>query len=413
LLFRAKKVDITPQIPCVLGGFSRRMTPQSDISQPIEANIIILEQNEQKTVILSLDVLFVTDELKKVLMLVAKQYGITNEKDFLLAASHTHFAPSLETKRPLLGTGTTAYYDWLVAQLLTLIKDCFNQAPQEVTLLNGVSKADHAVNRRVKIFFPREFKTQMCMLPNVEGAKDESLYSLVFFNKQKEPLAILWSYACHPVSFPNIFSICADYIGYCRDQLRFDYSNSKLPVVFLQGFCGDTRPKPPTKKLGLYSKLRLLFRLTIEEDLWSFKESEYKDWVSSLANTLSENVKSAKHNEDVSILENTIKTEPLKKFGIHSEATLHFHIQTIALGKILIIAFSGEVVAEYTRIVKSLFPNKLVIPVGYINTVFGYLPTQKILQEGGYEATDSFTTFALTGAYEGNPEEVLKTMIMT
>ena len=78
-------------------------------------------------------------------------------------------------------------------------------------------------------------------------------------------------------------------------------------------------------------------------------------------------------------------------------------MQYIDLGSVIIVALSAEVVAEYTQFFKDKFPNKTVIPVGYINTPFGYLPTQKILREGGYEAIDHFDSFSIIGNFNKDP----------
>src|SRR5205823_10023283 len=50
-----------------------------------------------------------------------------------------------------------------------------------------------------------------------------------------------------------------------------------------------------------------------------------------------------------------------------------------------LVGLSGEVVVDYvTLLEKSLGPNQLWI-AGYCNDVFGYLPSARVLGEGGYE----------------------------
>ena len=50
-----------------------------------------------------------------------------------------------------------------------------------------------------------------------------------------------------------------------------------------------------------------------------------------------------------------------------------------------LVGLSGEVVVDYvTALERALGPNQLWI-AGYCNDVFGYLPSARVLGEGGYE----------------------------
>ena len=54
-------------------------------------------------------------------------------------------------------------------------------------------------------------------------------------------------------------------------------------------------------------------------------------------------------------------------------------------GDLTLVGLSGEVVVDYVPpLEKALGPNQLWI-AGYCNDVFGYLPSARVLAEGGYE----------------------------
>jgi hypothetical protein len=54
-------------------------------------------------------------------------------------------------------------------------------------------------------------------------------------------------------------------------------------------------------------------------------------------------------------------------------------------GDLTLVALSGEVVVDYVALLeKALGPLKLW-PAAYCNDVFGYLPSARVLAEGGYE----------------------------
>ena len=60
-----------------------------------------------------------------------------------------------------------------------------------------------------------------------------------------------------------------------------------------------------------------------------------------------------------------------------------------------LVAFSGETVVDYVRLTQeALGPLRLWIS-GYSNDVFGYLPTSRILREGGYETRGLYVEYGL------------------
>jgi hypothetical protein len=70
-----------------------------------------------------------------------------------------------------------------------------------------------------------------------------------------------------------------------------------------------------------------------------------------------------------------------------------------------LVGLSGEVVVDYvTRLEKALGPNNLWI-AGYCNDVFGYLPSARVLGEGGYETRGLYAGAA--GFFDPAAEDTL------
>src|SRR5438552_6619193 len=70
-----------------------------------------------------------------------------------------------------------------------------------------------------------------------------------------------------------------------------------------------------------------------------------------------------------------------------------------------LVGLSGEVVVDYvTLLEKALGPNQLWV-AGYCNDVFGYLPSARVLAEGGYETRGLYTGGA--GFFDPQAEQVL------
>jgi hypothetical protein len=67
------------------------------------------------------------------------------------------------------------------------------------------------------------------------------------------------------------------------------------------------------------------------------------------------------------------------------------------------VGLAGEVVVDYSLRLKaelggaaSAGATPAVWVAGYCNEVFGYVPSQRVLQEGGYEARDSILYYDIT-----------------
>jgi len=60
------------------------------------------------------------------------------------------------------------------------------------------------------------------------------------------------------------------------------------------------------------------------------------------------------------------------------------------------VGLAGEVVVDYSLRLKKELAGTPVWVAGYCNEVFGYVPSQRVLQEGGYEARDSILYYDIT-----------------
>jgi hypothetical protein len=70
---------------------------------------------------------------------------------------------------------------------------------------------------------------------------------------------------------------------------------------------------------------------------------------------------------------------------------------------LMMVGLAGEVVVDYSLRLKSELARPAsagqgpaVWVAGYCNEVFGYVPSQRVLQEGGYEARDSILYYDIT-----------------
>jgi hypothetical protein len=87
-------------------------------------------------------------------------------------------------------------------------------------------------------------------------------------------------------------------------------------------------------------------------------------------------------------------------------------VQVLRFGdELLLIALGGEPVADYAVNCKAEFAGPLVWLAGYSNDMFGYLPTRRVLREGGYEGGRALLWSALPAPFtEAAEEQVMQTV---
>jgi neutral ceramidase len=66
-------------------------------------------------------------------------------------------------------------------------------------------------------------------------------------------------------------------------------------------------------------------------------------------------------------------------------------VQGVQLGQGLrLVGLEGEVVAELGLLMQSVYGGGITVPLGYCNGTQAYLPTSRMLEEGGYEAESAW-----------------------
>jgi len=82
--------------------------------------------------------------------------------------------------------------------------------------------------------------------------------------------------------------------------------------------------------------------------------------------------------------------------------------QRVSLGPDLhIAAISAEPVAGQIGELRAIAPG-ILVPVGYIDSVFGYLPTVAMLGDRGYEDQNFMPAFGLEGTFRPNIDQVVE-----
>jgi hypothetical protein len=392
----AGTADITPETAVPLAGSEIRAGVFQGVADRLEANALVLRQDGPPIVFVSVDLLFVGQELRAGVL--GRLGAGVPEESLFFAASHTHFAPATDDRRPRLGRMDPHYLDQVCDRVTGLVSRLLGEPPVPVTIEYAQGQANHAVNRRLRAPWHLSRRGPrvgaVVGAPNPSGPRDESIHLLRVSRPDDGPLAVIWSYACHPVGFPRPLEVTAEFPGRVRRRLRDDL-RPDLPVLFWQGFAGDIRPPELNLSTSLPSRAR---RLLLGPRFGRFSGDEWESWAASLAARVA-SIASVPSRRPVSgPIRARRVTRPLDGFvlGTSDERQVAFH--RVMLGRDLaVVGVAAEVVTEYGALVNSTFDGSVNIPVGYIDEVYGYLPTARMLREGGYEASWFLRPFALEG----------------
>jgi hypothetical protein len=414
----ASTVDITPTHPVLTGGYLDR-PPLSEVAEKLEANLVVLrgDSGSEPMVIISLDLLYPGRILRSALESALPEL---RPDQIFLAATHTHQAPMTDDTKVLLGAPDDKYMDTLV---LGLSRELRRLLHSEETQIGELSTADlsakHSINRRFRsrVTLARRSPSHWwgppvrlvfnsyLMAPNPHGVTDELITVLVSRSPAGCAQFVIWNYACHPVGFPDKSKVAADYPHDVRDIVRTTLGVADLPVLFLQGFSGNTRPSASVSKTsGLSSwTRRMMFGPRFTTMTWN----AYTTWAKELGELVADGCANSRPLDRVVVSSRRSLIPASSVVAGASEPSISFH--SIRFGPAFtVVGASAELVAEFSQKIRAMAGSEQVMCVGCLDHPFGYAPTRRIRAEGGYEGGGYCPMFNLGPLADDVEEEMLQ-----
>lgn len=402
-------INITPDFPVYLSGFENRTIKSENVDLELEINLCIFSFSLELVVMVSVDLLFITEELNNYFYKQIKiQFPDLNYNNLIVCATHTHYAPSIE-KRERLGVYDHKYFIYLKSKIDQL---CFNlnKIPffKPIIKITNENLININCNRRRKLFALKRFKRIAVMEPNPKCIVDNEFILINFYDIDGLVRFSIVKFACHPTNFPEINTITAEYPGEIRKIIR-ESKNIDYPILFLQGFSGDIRAMPPKRtifKRFIYNLLSKSYPVSF----YKYDIFDYKDWIF----VMKKNILSVIQHESLFTSRMlSIKNERLvlKDIGINTKHAEYLNFSSIKIDNLLFIFISAEVFNFYDSYIKTMFPEYKIITVGYYGNVFGYLPNKDELKYLGYEVEDFKLFFDIRGKFTSDLENIIKQKI--
>jgi hypothetical protein len=391
-------IDINPKEQYQMGCGPNNLFVKETLTN-LECNYIILKSTSKLMLIISLDLLYVGDEIKRGLN--SKLSANIDSDCIFIFASHTHYAPMTDSKKPFLGMHNPRYVEFLIDKIASIINKSIIKCAIDISSINLKRyESGVIVGRRSKKFLSLSGKRLkifgISMSPNTVD-RGQTLSHFIEINSIEGLKAIIWHFPCHPTSIPYEGKFDSGYIGQIRNRYRMQ-RKADIPFIFLQGFSGDLRPPSyftNTKNL-LYKVRKLIFGSWFID----FTHERYERWLSDIEREiLDENgilVSDLQIKATGSELESRLVKIPSSDLYISKKGDEKYvEFARLTIGQIEIIGVEAEVVSEYQLFLNEISFGKSIIGVGCMGDVFGYLPTHKQIKEGGYESRGFLKYFEL------------------
>jgi neutral ceramidase len=401
-------IDITPQESIWLAGYGNRTKPSEGVLQRIHAKALVLEdETGSRTVLITSDLLgFVKEVSDPIAARVLKKYGIPRER-LALNASHTHSAPVIgHMLRPAypLNAGQEKVIDRYTTRLEDQVVEVVgnaigNLAPADVSFSQGL--AGVAVNRR-----------RVVMSRALPGPVDHDVPVLSVRSPDGKLLAIVFGYACHNTVLSD-YVVNGDWAGFAQDAL--EKAHPGATALFVEDCGADANPLP-RRSVDLAMKYGQIIADAVEEALKGKVRAqtgplkaayELVDVPFQKAPSRAE-FESRLHDKDPGVQRHAkYMLQILERDGkFHDRYPYPVQVWQFGSGLTWII-LGGEVVVDYSLRFKKQYGWDDVWVAGYSNDVFAYIPSVRVLREGGYEGGDAMIPYGQPAPFAEPVEEVI------
>ncbi|MCX5759131.1 MAG: hypothetical protein NTU83_11605 [Candidatus Hydrogenedentes bacterium] len=273
--------------------------------------------------------------------------------------------------------------------------EAFNaMVPARLSAANGVAR--FAVNRR------NNREAEILDTHDLKGPVDHAVPVLKVAREDGSLLALLFGYACHATTL-DICRWSGDYPGFAQAEL--EAAHPGLTALFFAG-CGADQNPLPRRTIALARQYGRELAASVEravEDPMTPLDAkmDLKQTEVELALT------PAPSRETLTALsqcDTPWQVRAAKAFladldaGKALPSAYRYPVYVWRLGGQLLVALGGEVVVDYAVAIKQALGRDTFV-MGYSNDLMSYIPSVRVLREGGYEGATAQMEYGLPSAW--------------
>jgi putative membrane-bound dehydrogenase-like protein len=415
------KIDVTPIEPVRMAGYGSRNHPSEGIDTPLYARCVALksrDNDQPASLLLSVDTIGLPGSMTRQLAEQIADKHQTPRDRIVFCSTHTHCGPDLVSElsnifATELSEDETAAGQRYRAQLQEGILLAVDRALGDMTpasLSYAVGTSSFAANRRV---LTGGRWTGFGVQP--DGPVDHTVPVLRARGVDGAMKAVVFNYACHCTTLGgDHYRINADWAGYASESLEAEYP--KCVALCTIGCGADANPNPrgsmdatklhgrtlaaEVKRMVAGDMQRIDAPLTtrfdyagLSFDLPTTEELQQRE------NDASQTPQARRHAKQL--------LEVYRHEG-RLPATYPVPIQAWRFGDQLTMVFlGGEVVVDYSLRLKQTLNDANLWVTAYANDVLGYIASERMRAEGGYEFDRSGVYYGLPGPWATGTEDFL------
>ena len=416
--------DITPDIGMEEpGGYGK--VYHRTFHDPCKVRAAVFDDGKQRVAVVGLDLLFITRHLtKEARAAIEKRCGIKAD-NILLGASHSHSSGPIgmaepgdfDQASPLVQdlyfnksvVSNPGYTQLLKKQIADAVVAA-DAARVDARAAVGYGHEDKvSFNRRLRMKNGLSFSHPGAGNPDIigyAGPIDPQVGVIGVWDMKNNLLGVVVNFACHATTSPG--GISANWPGAMEQTLRGATGNAGLPVVFLQGACGDitqvdnlTKFQNPAPeewwqivggRVGAeaYKTLLLIRRgatndipVDVRSKTWNIKRRLPAPEKVKRALEIVQTAQTRDNATEWTFAKETVLLDAIAKVRPEEEV----EVQAIQIGPVVLVSNPSEYFVQYGLDIKkgSKFP--FTFPVELANGCTGYVPTEEAFgpNGGGYE----------------------------
>jgi hypothetical protein len=406
---------ITPRTPMWMSGYASRTKPSQGVVHDLWAKALALEDpNGRRAILITLDVCGIGRDLSNQVRDAIQSRRRLERDQIVLACSHTHSGPvvgrnllsmyKLDARQREL---VAAYAQFLEKKLVELSGQAFDQLA-DARLSWGIGRCDFAVNRRANK------ESEVPALRDrleLKGPVDHDVPVLRVDRPGGALLAAIFGYACHCTVLDG-YEFCGDYAGFAQIELESRHSGAQ--AMFVAG-CGADQNPIPRRSLELAARygreLAMSCDLALAAPLRPVTgtlDSTYEETALAFAPLPSRETieQDATSSNFFTASRGKLLLETIQKRGA-LEKTYPYPVQVWRLGDLTWIFLGGEVVVDFSLRIKRNLGSSHVWVSAYCNDVMAYIPSKRVLEEGGYEGGGAMLYYGLPAYWAPEVEETI------